>query len=271
MWLTEIAAETVSLPTEENLMTVNPFDLTGRTALVTGGARGLGRGMTAGLLAAGADVITLQRGGVPDDLVEHATTLGRSVTPVQLDLGEPDRIADLIPDLVARRHVDILINNAGVQYREDAVDFDLEQFDRVLSINMRAAFQLSQLVARPMLERGYGKIINIASMVSYSGGYRVPAYAASKGAIAQLTKACCNEWAGRGVNVNAIAPGYMDTEMNEALVADAHRNAEITARIPAGRWGTPDDLAGTAVFLASSAADYLHGTIIPVDGGWLAR
>ncbi|SDS41275.1 SDR family oxidoreductase [Microlunatus soli] len=252
-------------------MASSPFDLTGRTALVTGGGRGLGRGMSSGLLAAGADVITAQRGSVDDDLVQYATELGRSITPLTLDLGEPDQIDSAITELLAEQRIDILINNAGMQYREDAVDFDLTQFDRVLSINMRSVFQLSQLIARPMLERGHGKIINIASMVSFSGGYRVPAYAASKGAIAQLTKACCNEWAGRGVNVNAIAPGYMATDMNEALLADEQRNDEITARIPAGRWGTPDDMAGTAVFLSSSAADYLNGAIIPVDGGWLAR
>lgn len=247
------------------------FDLTGRTALVTGGARGLGRGMSEGLLRAGADVISVQRGAVPDDLPRLAADLGRSFTAITLDLGDATRIESTVAPLVAQRRIDILINNAGVQHREDAVDFSLEQFDRVLAINMRAAFQLSQLLARPMLDRGHGKIINIASMVSFSGGYRVPAYAASKGAIVQLTKACCNEWAGRGVNVNAIAPGYMDTDMNEALVADRNRNAEITARIPAGRWGTPSDLAGTAVFLASPAADYVHGAVIPVDGGWLAR
>jgi 2-deoxy-D-gluconate 3-dehydrogenase len=247
------------------------FDLTGRTALVTGGARGLGRGMSEGLLRAGADVVSAQRGAVGDELARLAGELGRTFDTITLDLADPEMIDAVVRPLVADRQIDILINNAGVQYREDAVDFSLEQFDRVLSVNMRAAFQLSQLVARPMLERGHGKIINIASMVSFSGGYRVPAYAASKGAIAQLTKACCNEWAGRGVNVNAIAPGYMDTDMNEALVADTARNAEITARIPAGRWGTPADMAGTAVFLASAAADYLHGAIIPVDGGWLAR
>ena len=247
------------------------FDLSGRTALITGGGRGLGRGMSEGLLRAGADVVSAQRGAVPDDLGRLADDLGRSFTTMTLDLGDPGLIDAVVGRLVGDQQIDILINNAGVQYREDAVDFSLEQFDRVLSINMRAAFQLSQLVARPMLDRGYGKIINIASMVSFSGGYRVPAYAASKGAIAQLTKACCNEWAGRGVNVNAIAPGYMDTDMNEALLADTARNAEITSRIPAGRWGTPADMAGAAVFLASAAADYVNGAIIPVDGGWLAR
>jgi 2-dehydro-3-deoxy-D-gluconate 5-dehydrogenase len=250
---------------------LSAFDLTGRTAMITGGARGLGRGMTVGLLAAGADVICVQRGTVPDDLTAYATGLGRTITVITLDLGDSRMIKDVIAPLVAERRVDILINNAGLQYREDSVDFDLEQFDRVMSINLRAAFQLCQLVARPMLDRGHGKIINIASMVSWSGGYRVPAYAASKGAIAQLTKALCNEWAGRGINVNAIAPGYMDTEMNEALIADPQRNQQISVRIPAGRWGTEKDMAGVAVFLASSAADYVHGAIIPVDGGWLAR
>ena len=247
------------------------FDLTGRTAMITGGGRGLGRGMTEGLLSAGADVITVQRGDVPDDLQEYAAGLGRTLSAVTADLGDHVRLPGRVDEVLAAQPVDILINNAGLQYREDAVDFSLEMFDRVLDVNLRAAFQLTQLVARPMLERGYGKIINIASMVSFSGGYRVPAYAASKGAITQLTKACCNEWAARGVNVNAIAPGYMDTEMNTALIADQQRNREITARIPAGRWGTPADLAGTAVFLASPASDYLHGAIVPVDGGWLAR
>ncbi|QDP98176.1 SDR family oxidoreductase [Microlunatus elymi] len=248
-----------------------PFDLTGRTALITGGARGLGRGMTEGLLDAGADVISVQRGSVPDSVEQHAVAAGRRLTSLRVDLSNRQQIADRVAPLLAEQQVDILINNAGLQHREDSVDFALDAFDRVLDVNLRAAFQLSQLVARPMLERGYGKIINIASMVSFSGGYRVPAYAASKGAIAQLTKALCNEWAGRGINVNAIAPGYMDTEMNEALIADQQRNSEITARIPAGRWGTGGDLAGAAVFLASAASDYVHGAIIPVDGGWLAR
>lgn len=247
------------------------FDLTGRTALVTGGARGLGRGMTEGLLAAGADVITVQRGTVPDDLDRYATGLGRTLTPVTLDLGEPDQVDRVTTELLAERQIDILINNAGLQHREDSIDFSPDAFDQVLQINLRAAFRLCQLLGRPMLERGYGKIINIASMVSWSGGYRVPAYAASKGAITQVTKALCNEWAGRGVNVNAIAPGYMDTEMNEALIADPARNEQISVRIPAARWGTPADMAGAAIFLASPAADYIHGAIIPVDGGWLAR
>lgn len=247
------------------------IDLTGRTALITGGARGLGRGMTEGLLAAGADVITVQRGPVPDDLARCAAEQGRSLTAVTLDLGDPDQIDQVITSLLAERRIDILINNAGLQHRDDSVDFAPDDFDRVLQVNLRAAFRLCQLLGRPMLERGYGKIINIASMVSWSGGFRVPAYAASKGAIAQVTKALCNEWAGRGVNVNAIAPGYMDTEMNEALIADPARNEQLSVRIPAGRWGTPADLAGLAVFLASPAADYIHGAIIPVDGGWLAR
>ena len=247
------------------------FDLTGRTALVTGGTRGLGRGMTEGLLDAGADVITVQRGSVPDDLAEHAAGLGRTLRAVRLDLADPDRLEAVITALLAEQRIDILINNAGLQHRGDSVDFAPEDFDRVMQVNLRAAFRLCQLLGAPMLDRGYGKIINIASMVSWSGGFRVPAYAASKGAIAQITKALCNEWAARGVNVNAIAPGYMDTEMNGALIADPDRNAQISVRIPAGRWGTPADLAGAAVFLASSAADYIHGAIIPIDGGWLAR
>ena len=247
------------------------LDLTGRTALVTGGARGLGRGMTEGLLAAGADVVIVQRGPVPDDLVRYAEDQHRSLTAVTLDLGDPDQLDQVITRLLAQRPIDILINNAGLQHRQDSVDFSLTEFDRVLQLNLRSVFQLCQLVGRPMLERGYGKIINIASMVSWSGGFRVPAYAASKGAIAQLTKALCNEWAGRGVNVNAIAPGYIATDNTQALQDDAGRSASIVERIPSGRWGRAEDLGGATVFLASRASDYVDGVVLPVDGGWLGR
>jgi 2-deoxy-D-gluconate 3-dehydrogenase len=173
--------------------------------------------------------------------------------------------------VLAEHQVDILVNNAGTQARYPAVDFPLEAWDRVLDLNLRAVFQLCQLIGRPMLARGKGKIINLASMLSFQGGLTVPAYAASKGGVAQLTMALCNEWARLGVNVNAVAPGYMATEMNAALIADPERNAQISARIPAGRWGNPADIGLAVVFLASEAGDYIHGTILPVDGGWLAR
>ena len=167
--------------------------------------------------------------------------------------------------------VDILVNNAGTQIRHAATEFPLPDFDAVLAVNLRAVFQLCQAFGGPMLDRGWGRVVNVASLLSFQGGIRVPAYAASKGAVAQLTKALCNEWAGRGVAVNAVAPGYVDTDMNEALVADPERHAAISARIPAGRWGSAEDLAGAVVFLSSDAAAYVHGVVLPVDGGWLAR
>jgi 2-deoxy-D-gluconate 3-dehydrogenase len=167
--------------------------------------------------------------------------------------------------------VDILVNNAGTQDRYPAVDFPLEAFDAVMNINLRAVFALCQLFGRPMLERGEGKIVNLASLLSFQGGATVPAYAASKGAVAQLTKALCNEWSSRGVNVNALAPGYMETEMNAALLADPVRFEQLSVRIPAGRWGRPEDVGNVVVFLASPAAAYIHGQVLAVDGGWLAR
>jgi 2-dehydro-3-deoxy-D-gluconate 5-dehydrogenase len=167
--------------------------------------------------------------------------------------------------------VDIVVNNAGMQYRAPAVDFPLEQFDAVWRVNLRSVFQLSQLFGRPMLERGAGRIVNVASLLSFQGGITVPAYAASKGALAQLTKALSNEWAGRGVTVNAVAPGYMATELTEDLIADPVRNQEISERIPLGRWGRPEDVGGAVVFLCSPAAGYVSGIVLPVDGGWLGR
>ena len=249
----------------------NAFDLTGKTAAVTGGGRGLGLGISNALLEAGADVIVLGRSGVPAELSARAASLGRKVHFVALDLADADAIATVSAQLLADHKVDILVNNAGTQDRYPAVDFPLEAWDAVLDINLRAVFQLCQLFGRPMLERGEGKIVNLASLLSFQGGVTVPAYAASKGAVAQLTKALCNEWSGQGVNVNAIAPGYMSTEMNSALLADPGRLAALSARIPAGRWGEPDDVGNVAVFFASEAARYVHGQVLAVDGGWLAR
>jgi 2-deoxy-D-gluconate 3-dehydrogenase len=249
----------------------HPFDLTGRTAVVTGASRGIGLGVAVGLLQAGADVLCLQRGPVAPALADLAERSGRSAAHVPVDLAEEGSIDRAIRAAGELADVDILVNNAGTQIRHDSTDFPLADFDLVMSVNTRATFQLCQGFGRAMLQRGWGRIVNVASMVSFQGGYRVPAYAASKGAVAQLTKALCNEWAGRGVNVNAVAPGYVETDMNEALIADPVRNEQISGRIPAGRWGTPADLAGAVVFLSSEAAGYVHGIVLPVDGGWLAR
>lgn len=248
-----------------------PFDLTGKTAAVTGGGRGLGLGISSALLAAGADVIVFGRTGMPAELTDLASSLGRRAAFVALDLADSDAIAATSAVVLAEHRVDILVNNAGTQDRYPAVDFPLAAWDAVLDINLRAVFQLCQLFGAPMLERGEGKIVNLASLLSFQGGLTVPAYAASKGAVAQLTKALCNEWSSQGVNVNAIAPGYMATDMNAALLSDPDRLAALSARIPAGRWGEPDDIGNVAVFLASDAARYVHGQILAVDGGWLAR
>jgi 2-dehydro-3-deoxy-D-gluconate 5-dehydrogenase len=248
-----------------------PFDLTGRTAVVTGGSRGLGRAITLALLAAGADVVTLGRSPLPEDLAARATALGRRLTARTLDLADPAAIAATAQDVLAGHRVDILVNNAGIQERHPALAYPLEVWDHIVEVNLRAVFQLSQLFGAPMLERGTGSIVNVASLLSFQGGVTAPAYAASKGGVAQLTKALCNEWAGRGVNVNAVAPGYMDTDLNTALFADPVRREQLAVRIPAGRFGRPGDVGHVVVFLASPAAAYVHGQVLAVDGGWLAR
>lgn len=249
----------------------NPFDLSGRTAAVTGGGRGLGRGISEALLNAGADVIVLGRSELPEELHTLARDLGRKVHFYPLDLADSDAIAATAAEVLTEHTVDILVNNAGTQDRYPAVDFPLDAWDAVMNINLRAVFQLCQLFGRPMLERGQGKVINLASLLSFQGGVTVPAYAASKGAVAQLTKALCNEWSGQGVNVNAVAPGYMATEMNSALLADPSRLEQLSVRIPGGRWGEPEDIGNVVVFLASQASGYIHGQILAVDGGWMAR
>lgn len=248
-----------------------PFSLAGRTAVVTGGGRGLGAGITTALLTAGADVVVLARRDLPADLVETARTLGRTVELVPADLSAADAVDAAADDILARHQVDVLVNNAGVQERHPAAEFPLEAWDRVLDVNLRAVFQLAQRFGGPMLDRGDGAVINLASLLSFQGGLNVPAYAASKGGVAQLTKALANEWAARGVRVNAVAPGYMATEMNEALLADPVRLEQLSARIPAGRWGTPEDIGNVVTFLASPAAGYIHGQVLAVDGGWMGR
>jgi 2-deoxy-D-gluconate 3-dehydrogenase len=252
-------------------MTGGAFSLEGSTAVVTGGARGLGEGITRSLLEVGADVVIMARSAPGPELVAHAASLGRELRFVAVDLSDLTSVEAAAAQVLADGEVDILVNNAGTQDRYPAVDFPIDAWDAVLQVNLRAVFRLCQLFGRPMLERGRGKVVNVASLLSFQGGITVPAYAASKGAVAQLTKALCNEWAGQGVNVNAVAPGYMDTEMNEALLRDPVRSEQISARIPAGRWGTSQDMGGAVVFLASPAAAYVHGQTLAVDGGWLAR
>lgn len=248
-----------------------PFSLAGKTAVVTGGGRGLGAGITTALLEAGADVVVLARRDLPQDLTQTADALGRTIELVSVDLADREAVGQAADDVLARHQVDVLVNNAGVQDRFPAAEFPLDSFDRVLDVNLRAVFQLAQRLGRPMLERGDGAIINLASLLSFQGGLNVAAYAASKGAVAQLTKALANEWAGQGVRVNAVAPGYMTTEMNEALLTDPARLEQLSARIPAGRWGTPADIGNVVVFLASAAAGYVHGQVLAVDGGWMGR
>jgi 2-deoxy-D-gluconate 3-dehydrogenase len=249
------------------------FDLTGKKALVTGGSRGLGLGIAEGLLEAGAEVIIT---GVSNRVLDTASELkkqGHQVTGISFDLSNRDQIEKSFKKVmkIFDDQIDILVNNAGIQRRHRAEKFPLKDWDDVLEVNLNAVFILSQLAATEMLKNGGGKIINIASLLSFFGGYTVPAYAASKGGVAQLTKALANEWTAKGINVNAIAPGYMDTEMNTALVNDEERNKLIMSRIPAGRWGKAEDMKGAAIFLASAASDYLSGAVIPVDGGYLGR
>ena len=249
------------------------FDISGKKAIVTGSAQGLGSGMAEGLMEAGAEVVLFDRNPAVTEVAEAFAAKGFRCHGMVVDVGDradrEEAFAKAV-DLLGGR-LDILVNAAGIQRRHPCEQFPLEDWDAVIRINQTAVFALCQLAARVMLPQGGGKIINIASMLSWFGGFTVPAYAASKGAVAQLTKACANEWASRGIQINALAPGYMATDMNTALINDEGRNAEITARIPAHRWGTPQDMKGPVCFLASSASDYLSGAIIPVDGGYLNR
>jgi 2-deoxy-D-gluconate 3-dehydrogenase len=254
-------------------MILDQFKLDGRVALVTGAAQGLGQGMALALAEAGADVVCLDR-SESEATAEAVRDLGRRSLPVVLDLHQAS-VKDL-NDLVARivkefGRLDILVNNAGIIRRTPALEFSEADWDDVLHINLRAAFFLSQAAARVMVPQGSGKIINVASMLSFQGGITVPSYTAAKSGVAGITRALANEWAKHGLNINAIAPGYMATDNTVQLRADPARSASILERIPAGRWGTPDDLKGAVVFLASAASGYLNGAILPVDGGWLAR
>ncbi|MCR9270025.1 MAG: 2-dehydro-3-deoxy-D-gluconate 5-dehydrogenase KduD [Hyphomonadaceae bacterium] len=248
------------------------FDLSGKTAIVTGANTGLGQGIALALAEAGAAIALVGR-SAPDETVEKIKAIGGNSTVVQADLSSLETVDEIINTTRAELGgLDILVNNAGIIQRNNAIDFTMDEWDSVLNVNLRTVFFLSQAFARSCLkaEQG-GKIINIASMLSFQGGIRVPSYTASKSGLMGLTRALANEWASKGINVNAIAPGYFATNNTAALQADPKRSAEILGRIPAGRWGQPAELGGAAVFLASRASDYVHGSILPVDGGWLAR
>lgn len=253
-------------------MVLNTFDLTGKVAIVTGCDTGLGQGMTLALAQAGCDIVGVNR-KIPHETAEQVLALGRRFIAIQADLSRQDAIADIVAQAVsAMGRVDILVNNAGTIRRADALTFSEKEWDDVINLNLKSVFFLSQAVARQFIQQGSGgKIINIASMLSFQGGIRVPSYTASKSGVLGLTRLMANEWAGQNINVNAIAPGYMATDNTRQLRDDADRSKEILDRIPAGRWGVPDDLQGPVVFLASSAANYINGYTLAVDGGWLAR
>ncbi|MBP8144606.1 2-dehydro-3-deoxy-D-gluconate 5-dehydrogenase KduD [Pseudorhodoferax sp.] len=253
-------------------MVLEHFNLAGRTALVTGCNTGLGQGMAVALAQAGADVVGVNVSD-PAETRERVEALGRRFLDLRANLGDTGCIADLVARAKAfTGALHILVNNAGIIRREDAIKFSEADWDEVMDLNLKAVFFLSQALARQFIAQGSGgKIINIASMLSYQGGIRVPSYTASKSGVVGITRLMANEWAQHGINVNAIAPGYMATNNTAALRADESRNASILERIPAGRWGRPEDLAGPVVFLASPASDYVNGYTVAVDGGWLAR
>lgn len=253
-------------------MDLSNFSLAGKLAVVTGGRRGLGQGIAVALARAGADVVSIQTKPECDETKRRIEAYGQKCYPYQLDLATIDTAEPIAADIEEKYGpVDILVNNAGIQRRHPSTEFPIEDWDVMLQVHLRATFLLCQAFGKRMIARGGGKIINTSSLLAYSGGYTVPAYAAAKGGISQLTKALANEWASKNVNVNAIAPGYFDTDMNTALVNDPVRNGQILDRIPAKRYGRPDEIGGMVVFLASDAASYVHGSVMLVDGGWMAR
>ncbi|SBV37444.1 2-deoxy-D-gluconate 3-dehydrogenase [uncultured Stenotrophomonas sp.] len=249
----------------------NPFSLEGKVALVTGANTGLGQGIAVALAAAGADIAGA---GIvqAEETGEKVRALGRRFLNIDANLISIEPVERIVAETVAGLgRLDVLVNNAGLIRRADAVEFSEKDWDDVMNVNIKSAFFMSQAAGRHFIAQGRGKIINIASMLSFQGGIRVPSYTASKSGIAGITRLLANEWADKGVTVNAIAPGYMATDNTAQLRADEDRSKAILDRIPAGRWGKPEDLGGAAVFLASAASDYVNGAIIPVDGGWLAR
>ena len=249
----------------------NPFDLSGTAAIVTGANTGIGQAVALALAAAGADVALAGRSRA-DETAEQVRALGRRAVLIEADLGSTEPVQRIVDETLAQLgRLDTLVNNAGTIRRADAVDFSEADWDAVVDTNLKSLFFLCQAAGRHMIEQGRGKIVNIASLLSFQGGIRVPSYTAAKSGVAGLTKALANEWAGKGVNVNAIAPGYIATNNTAALQADETRNRQIMERIPAGRWGAPSDIGGAAVFLAAPASDYVNGHILAVDGGWLGR
>tara|TARA_R110001583_G_scaffold1583_1_gene12292 strand:+ start:2384 stop:3232 length:849 start_codon:yes stop_codon:yes gene_type:complete len=253
-------------------MILESFNLAGKVAIVTGCNTGLGQGMAFGLAEAGCKVVGVNR-SEPTETIEKMNEAGYTFLDIRADLLKQDDIPNIIDQVIAEfGRIDILVNNAGIIRREDAIDFSEQNWDDVMNINTKTVFFMAQAVAKQFIVQGNGgKIINIASMLSFQGGIRVPSYTASKSALMGITRAMANEWAKDNINVNAIAPGYMETNNTEALRADVDRNSAILERIPANRWGTPEDVAGPCVFLASDAANYINGYTIAVDGGWLAR
>jgi 2-deoxy-D-gluconate 3-dehydrogenase len=252
----------------------SPFDLTGRKALVTGGATGIGKGIALGLAAVGADVALTYRSHEPEETLAEIRAMGRTAAAVRADFEGMDEgaAADVLRFASdAMGGLDILVNNAGIIHREASTDMPLNDWRRVLSVNLDSVWLLSQAAGRQMVAQGAGKIIIVASVLGSQGGLRVPAYTSSKHAVIGLTRALCNEWAGQGVNVNAIAPGYTATDNTQALRDDPARSKALLERIPAGRFAEPAEIAGAAVFLASDAGSYCHGSVVTVDGGWLAR
>lgn len=253
---------------------LDQFSLVGKTALVTGCKRGIGKAMAVALAEAGADIIGVSSTLEAEDsnVFRQVTSLGRRFTGYPCDFSQRDQLYGFISQLNDNHsRIDILINNAGTIKRAPVTEHPDEFWDNVIEVNLNAQFLLSREVGKKMLDRGCGKIIFIASLLTFQGGITVPGYSASKGAIGQLTKALANEWAGRGINVNAIAPGYIRTDNTQALQDDPIRSKSIEERIPASRWGMPEDFAGPVVFLASAASDYMHGSILTVDGGWMGR
>ena len=253
-------------------MTSNLFDISGRVALVTGGRRGLGLAMSEGLAAAGAKLACIDIADECDELRNRTESLGAELAYFKADLSDRSQRDGLVERVVKRfGRLDILVNSAGIQHRQPAMEFDLARWDSILSLMLTAVFELCQQAAKVMERQGGGKIINIASLASFQGAWTVPAYTAAKHGVAGLTKALANEWAAKNIHVNAIAPGYFDTEMCAAIVNDPVREPQIRARIPAGRWGQPADLVGPLLFLASDASNYVDGHVLVVDGGWMGR
>ncbi|MBW7996395.1 MAG: SDR family oxidoreductase [Candidatus Glassbacteria bacterium] len=248
------------------------FDLSGRVALVTGASRGIGRAVAAGLASAGADVAVVSRGEALAETGAEIEKLGRRTLVMREDLAEPETAAKVVGRTVeAMGRLDILVNNAGTTRRAPCEDFSDRDWNAVMRINLDAVFRLCREAGKVMLKQGYGKIVNIASLMSFQGGWTTPAYTASKHAVAGLTKSLANEWSSRGITVNALAPGYVKTEVTEPLLADPVRRPKIDERIPQGRWAEPEDMVGPVLFLASDASAYVQGHVLVADGGWLGR